>query len=183
MEAFLYCWTDRKYNKLYVGSHKGSINDGYVCSSKYMLEEYHKRTSDFTRQIVASGTHGDIRRLEKVILTSANAKNDPNFYNMHNADAEDFYLKRQTKESRIKISNSKLGIPRPDVSINNLKNNPNKGQCGRSMLGSLNPMYNKNHTRKSIDLISKNRKGKGKQPKSIETRIKMSEAAKLRWAK
>ena len=36
-EAFVYCWTDHKTNKLYVGVHKGSINDGYICSSKYTI--------------------------------------------------------------------------------------------------------------------------------------------------
>ena len=39
-EAFVYCWTDHKTNKIYIGSHKGDVNDGYVCSSKYMMEEY-----------------------------------------------------------------------------------------------------------------------------------------------
>ena len=65
VEAFVYCWTDVKTNKLYIGSHKGTVNDGYVCSSKLMLQEYTKRPQDFTRQIVAEG-------------------NDDLFYNQHN---------------------------------------------------------------------------------------------------
>ena len=39
-ESFVYCWTDTKRNMLYVGKHKGDINDGYICSSKYFLSEY-----------------------------------------------------------------------------------------------------------------------------------------------
>ena len=35
--SFVYCWTDKATSKLYVGFHKGAIDDGYVCSSKYML--------------------------------------------------------------------------------------------------------------------------------------------------
>jgi hypothetical protein len=46
MEAFVYCWTDKITNKLYVGSHKGSPDDGYVCSGKYMLEESKKKMSE-----------------------------------------------------------------------------------------------------------------------------------------
>jgi hypothetical protein len=32
-DSFVYCWTDHKTGMLYVGSHKGTIDDGYVCSS------------------------------------------------------------------------------------------------------------------------------------------------------
>jgi hypothetical protein len=74
MEAFVYCWTDKATNKLYVGSHKGLTNDGYICSSKYMLEEYKNRPDDFSRQIIAEGNLKDIRKLETKILQSARIK-------------------------------------------------------------------------------------------------------------
>lgn len=90
MEAFVYCWTDKVTNKLYVGSHKGSANDGYICSSKYMLEEYNKRPSDFTRQIIAEGNLKDIRILEAKILQAVNARLNEHFYNMHDNDG--FYF-------------------------------------------------------------------------------------------
>lgn len=45
-ESFVYCWTDTKRNMLYVGKHKGDINDGYICSSKYFLSEYKNKTYD-----------------------------------------------------------------------------------------------------------------------------------------
>jgi hypothetical protein len=89
-KAFVYCWTDKSTNKLYIGSHKGSIEDGYVCSSKYMLEEYKKRPDDFTRQIIAQGNILDIRKLEAKILKSVNAKVNEDFYNRHNNDG--FYF-------------------------------------------------------------------------------------------
>ena len=85
-EAFVYCWTDHKTSKLYVGSHKGSTDDGYVCSSKYMMEEYRKRPEDFTRQIVAEGRLDDIRKLESSILKSVKARLDEQFYNKHDND-------------------------------------------------------------------------------------------------
>jgi hypothetical protein len=89
-EAFVYCWTDKSTNKLYIGSHKGSIEDGYVCSSKYMIEEYKKRPDDFTRQIIARGNIPDIRKLEAKILKSVDAKVNEEFYNRHNNDG--FYF-------------------------------------------------------------------------------------------
>ena len=86
MEAFVYCWTDKLTNKLYVGSHKGSTSDSYVCSSKYMMEEYRKRPQDFSRQIVAEGTLADVRKLEATILQSVNARLNEDFYNKHEND-------------------------------------------------------------------------------------------------
>jgi len=91
MEAFVYCWTDKLTNKLYIGSHKGSVDDGYVCSSKNMMKEYKKRPQDFSRQIVAKDTFTNIRKLESIILKSVNAALDEQFYNMHNNDGN-FYF-------------------------------------------------------------------------------------------
>ena len=75
MEAFVYCWTDHKTEKLYVGSRKGSTDDGYICSSKLMLEEYAKRPADFTRQIVAEGKYDDIRKLESYVWAKTFRRN------------------------------------------------------------------------------------------------------------
>jgi len=86
MKAFVYCWTDHKTNKLYIGSHKGTTDDGYVCSSKHMMKEYKKRPADFTRQIIAEGKLEDIRILEGKILKASNARLDEQFYNKHDND-------------------------------------------------------------------------------------------------
>jgi NUMOD3 motif len=86
MEAFVYCWTDHKTNMLYVGSHKGTLDDGYVCSSKHMMKEYKKRPADFTRQIIAEGKLENIRILEGKILKASNARLDEQFYNKHDND-------------------------------------------------------------------------------------------------
>ena len=86
MQAFVYCWTDHKTNKLYVGSHKGTEDDGYICSSKHMMIEYKKRPEDFTRQIVANCEVETARKLEGMILKAANARIDEHFYNRHDND-------------------------------------------------------------------------------------------------
>ena len=48
--------------------------------------------------------------------------------------------------------------------------------------GELNPMFGVKHSKESIQKMSENRKGKGRQPKSPETREKMRQAALRRWA-
>lgn len=41
--GFIYIWWDKRRNKYYIGSHMGSIDDGYICSSKTMYDNYYQR--------------------------------------------------------------------------------------------------------------------------------------------
>lgn len=98
-EAFVYCWTDHRTEKLYVGVHKGKTDDGYICSSKLLLEEFAERPSDFTRQIIAEGAWDDMFCLEGKILEAANVRSNPSFYNQHNGSG-DFRTKAISKKTR-----------------------------------------------------------------------------------
>lgn len=104
MDAFVYCWTNIETNQLYVGSHKGTPDDGYVCSSKPMLEDFKNNPNVFVRQIIASGTHDDMVALETAILISADAKNDLQFYNMHNNNGKFIHNQPHTSETKSKMS-------------------------------------------------------------------------------
>lgn len=183
-EAFVYCWTDMKTSKLYVGWHKGSVDDGYVCSSKPMLEEYYMRPNDFKRQIIASGLSNDMIALESAILKTEKVSTNEQYYNMHNGNGL-YRLGAHTEDTKRKISESLRGTKRPDLSRRNkTKLNPAKlGLCSRSMKNELNPMFNKTHTEESRIKMSQNRKGKGTQPKSEDTKRKMAEARRAYWAK
>ena len=103
MNSFVYCWTDHLTSKLYVGFHKGSPDDGYVCSSKHMKKEYKNRSSDFTRQIIANGTYDDCRVLEAKIIRSM-LDNEIPCYNLNVNGAIVF-----TPEIRAKISATHKG--------------------------------------------------------------------------
>lgn len=56
MSGFVYIWLDRKHKRYYVGSHWGSEDDGYICSSKWMKQAYSIRPHDFKRRIIARVT-------------------------------------------------------------------------------------------------------------------------------
>ena len=51
--GFVYLWFDRKHKKFYVGSHWGTVDDGYICSSRWMRKAYNRRPRDFKRRIIA----------------------------------------------------------------------------------------------------------------------------------
>ena len=50
--GFVYIWYDSKKKRYYVGSHWGTIDDGYICSSKWMKRSYKNRPKDFKRRII-----------------------------------------------------------------------------------------------------------------------------------
>ena len=50
--GFIYLWYDRKHKKFYVGRHWGHEDDGYICSSTNMRNNYKNRPQDFKRRIV-----------------------------------------------------------------------------------------------------------------------------------
>jgi hypothetical protein len=53
MSGFVYIWRDRKHNRFYIGSHWGSENDSYICSSTWMRNSRKRRPQDFKRRILA----------------------------------------------------------------------------------------------------------------------------------
>lgn len=137
-DSFVYCWTDTRTNMLYVGVHKGSPDDGYICSSKYMLNEYHERSNDFKREILAFGTYKELLKFESTILKSANAARDSMFYNRHNGDGRP-HIEKHSEETKKKLSKpkteehkQKLRGKRPHVDQSGTKNNAYKALKGKS---------------------------------------------------
>lgn len=103
MDSFVYCWTDRATHKLYVGLHKGTPDDGYVCSSKHMLREYKQRMQDFTREIMTVNTYDICRKFEAACIRAMLQQNVP-CYNLNVSGAIVF-----TPEIRQKISQTHKG--------------------------------------------------------------------------
>jgi len=51
--GFVYIWLDRKHKRYYIGSHWGTEDDGYVCSSSWMKKALKNRPNDFKKKIIA----------------------------------------------------------------------------------------------------------------------------------
>ncbi|CAB4170750.1 Nuclease associated modular domain 3 [uncultured Caudovirales phage] len=87
-EAFVYEWTNTETGMKYIGSHKGHIDDGYISSSKYLLEDYNINPVSFVRKILAYGTVDDMRTLESSLLCEIDAAKSSLYYNKHNQNGK-----------------------------------------------------------------------------------------------
>lgn len=81
--GFIYVWFDKKRKMYYVGSHWGSKDDGYICSSNRMRNAYKRRPQDFKRRIIQNqfGTRKDLLLLEERWLQIAKKKSKK-YYNL-----------------------------------------------------------------------------------------------------
>ena len=81
-EGYLYKFTNLKNNKMYVGIHKGHVDDGYWNSAtdKELQKELAGR-GKFKYEILEYGDYTTMTAREYEILKSENAPNNPLYYN------------------------------------------------------------------------------------------------------
>ena len=83
MSGFVYKWVDSSNNMYYIGSHKGTIDDGYIGSGTYFVKAYNKRPEAFSRDVLYVGD--DYLELEEFILQELDSAGDKMSYNLKNA--------------------------------------------------------------------------------------------------
>lgn len=83
--GFVYIWFDRKHKRFYVGSHWGTIDDGYVCSSTWMRNAYKRRPQDFRRRILKNQINRiDLIKEEQVWLDQIRSEEiGKRYYNLN----------------------------------------------------------------------------------------------------
>jgi hypothetical protein len=144
--GYVYLWENIDNNMMYIGSHKGNINDEYIGSGTYFKRAYNKNKDKFIRKILYVGIY--FREYEDKILKKLDVSNNKLFYNLKN-DAiggwdhinSNIYLNKK----RIKgISDSKKGNRYKHLDYD--KN------------GINNPMFGKKHSEETKLKISKSRK-------------------------
>jgi NUMOD3 motif len=114
--AYVYKWTHVPTMMWYVGSRtaKGChIDDGYICSSKYVKPLILESKNEWKREIIATGSVKEMTELETEILQLFDAKHDPISLNKHNGDGKFSVagkkLGPRTEEHRANLSASKKG--------------------------------------------------------------------------
>jgi hypothetical protein len=158
-------------------------DDGYICSSKLVKPLILDNPKNWKRDIIFTGNPFDVRNIEAEILQTADAKNDPRSFNMHNGDGKfttaGKILPPFSIEHRNKIGKALTG--RKNTWAKSGVENPNFGKRGRKhseetkqqmgdrqrgaknhmygRLGELNPNFGRQHseeTRKKQSLAKLN---------------------------
>jgi len=83
-EAFVYRWRNASTGLWYVGYHKGSESDGYICSSELARPMIQHNPDQWVRKILRRGSKQQMVASEHSILKKLNAKNNPSSLNRSN---------------------------------------------------------------------------------------------------
>lgn len=106
--GFIYIWYDILRKMYYIGSHWGTENDGYICSSKRMRDAYRRRPQDFRRRIIKTNIlNKDVLLDEEFSILSKIKKEDlgKKYYNLTNHRNGHWMTQDQKQKSlREKIS-------------------------------------------------------------------------------
>lgn len=109
--SFVYIWTNKKTKMKYVGCHKGSSDDGYLCSSKEMLKVLCKNPEHFKRKIIAYGSITSMKKLEKTMLKNILEQNEKHKWYNKNFPALDSWILEQIRFEEKKLRYMKKYFP------------------------------------------------------------------------
>jgi hypothetical protein len=104
-DSFVYIWHNISNGRKYVGYHKGTLDDGYICSSSNDNFWKDFDYDEFTREIVFEGTQEECLKYEQHYLKSIDISSDE-WYN--NARGAEIIFTQEVKD---KIRNHHLGKP------------------------------------------------------------------------
>lgn len=111
--GFVYIWRDKKHNRYYIGSHWGTEDDGYVCSSRWMRKSYSRRPHDFRRKILSRifTTRIELLELEQRYLNLIKPEEiKVRYYNLITSSLKPWYVDEGKKQTiGEKISAAKKG--------------------------------------------------------------------------
>ena len=190
MLGFVYIWFDRKNKRFYIGSHWGSYNDGYVCSSPWMKAAYRKRPLDFKRRILATRNDRKELYLEEQRWLSFIKPNEikTKYYNLRLKVQDDNWFLDEDRRLSVgdKISKAKKGKiawnkGRP--ASPEARKKISEAQKGKTF--SIERCLKMSEDRKGRKLSEEHKKSIANGRKGIvysdETKEKMKQSAIKRW--
>lgn len=204
--GFVYIWYDRKHKRYYIGSHWGTINDGYICSSPWMKQGYKHRPLDFKRRILKiyvsreNLLDEEYKWLSKILPIELGKK----YYNLTNHHPEHWMMrgeyspekhgmfkKKHTEEAKKKMRGRKVSDNTKEKlrksAIEQFSNPENRKKAGFANVGiRRNNKKPSEEAKKKMSLARKGKipwnKGKtGLQKHSEETKLKMQKAQYYRY--
>lgn len=160
--SFIYKWEDIRYKKYYIGSHVGSIDDGYLFSGIDIKSEYKKRPDDFKRVILSYhliNEYHEIRDIEREYLIKYDVENNDSFYNRTNESYGGYHRKSIEKRLNDIDENGLNSFQRSAVKM--VKTRKEKDSFKSSKVKEYNTKKSKDYDNIKIK-ISNSLKGKSK---------------------
>lgn len=86
MNSFVYKWTNQTLDKIYIGYHKGTEDDGYVCSSSSTTfwEDFKNPNHVWKRDILFCGGMKECQLMESKLLDEIDITSDSVYNNKNN---------------------------------------------------------------------------------------------------
>lgn len=182
-EGFIYIWYDRKRKMYYIGSHWGTIDDGYICSSKWMRDAYRYRKQDFHRRILKRNVSRDCLLKEEYYFFQMIKDEElgKRYYNLNRHHFGHWSIDNRTHTSvREKLSEASKKLHQDPIYrkkyLDGRKNLP--PQTPEQIVKRAKSNTGKKRTEETKRRISESNIGKVLGPLSDEHRRKVSESLK-----
>lgn len=183
-EGFVYLWKDTKRNKFYLGSHFGSLDDGYVGSNNRFICAFKSRPETFKRRILeqhSNITSKDLLKKEEAWLQLIKVEELGNkYYNEKRVAAGGDIISGLSEERRNQHKEKSIAARKRGHS-DWRKNNPEevsriakarracvKNPRGGSLPGDLNPAK-RPEVREKLKIAALKREAKKREARLNET--------------
>lgn len=186
--GFVYIWFDRKHKRYYIGSHWGTEDDGYICSSSWMKQAYKRRPNDFKRRILSLIYTCRKDLLEEEYYWLSMIKKEElkgiRYYNIVNYKNGHWTSENYEEDVRKRISiATKEAMQRPEVRKNLLEGHKDKdNRSSEPEVRKKRSDSMKKTMAIKFPVEERNSFNRSKQG-SKEHSQKLSEASKLMWNK
>src|SRR5271165_829710 len=167
--GFVYLWFDSTKKMFYLGSHTGTVDDGYIGSGIRFLRAYKTRPDSFKRKILEY-INGDkeylFKQEQKWLDLIKDEELHTKYYNQKKCASGGSVKGRKQPKTAEHIQ--KLRKPRVNISkmkwpkSQETKRKISEAMKGVDRAGSLNGMYGKTHTEESKKLLSEKAKNRSK---------------------
>lgn len=173
--GFVYIWYDRKHKRYYIGCHWGSEDDGYICSSSWMMQAYPKRKEDFKRRILKANLTREQMYIEEQHYLNMIKPEEIKirYYNLNLKNFKPWHMYPESvKTIGEKISYSKKGKP---IKFKD------PSERGRKISEGKKASFLKRLEETGQKMLIGHKCGKASKPHTEEWKIQNSKRMKEQW--
>jgi hypothetical protein len=169
MDSFVYKWTNLTLEKVYIGYHKGTESDGYICSSasKKFWEDFNNPEYKWEREILHRGTMKECQLLESKLLNEIDITSEHVYNNKNNLM---FNFDEEIRQKLVSAANKRSKNPEYIKKLSDASKKQWENPEHRRLISEKNT--GKKHSERTIEKL---KLARSKQVITRESRIKTAE--------